>query len=142
MQTQKLQIEYPSEDQEDWFSGFKAFVDTVDSRLYAQHEAAQTIMRGGGTRALSISTNTFSWSAALEFMVATTGRIYTVPSGGILLVVGESLYVTIPHPLTDNVANGTLAKDSAIGIDQNRFLVGIRRNNSVHMSDGTTVVGA
>jgi len=140
--TPKLQIEYPQDWQEDWYDAFEAMMTTLDARLYAQHEQAQTLMRGGGTRALAISGDTFSWSAAFEFLVATTGRIYTVPAGGITLVAGDSLYVEIPHPLSTNVANGAMHKAATLNTDINRFLVGIRRNNSVYMRDGTTVVGA
>lgn len=139
--TPRFQLEYPSDEQDPWYGPFEAFCLNIDQNLYAQLERQNVLLVLGATPALNTTTDTFSWGATIELIAGSCGRIASIAAGGIGLLDGEILYADVPRPMTENIAV-SMKKVTALGTDQRRQMIGVRRGTKVYMANGDVIVGA
>lgn len=102
-QTTKLNITYPSGTENPWYASFESFVVAVDRHLFASNEDRSLIFIGGGTLAWDAGTGAFSWSAAIQVITPTTGKLQTLAASSITITDGSMMLLSLTRGATSTV---------------------------------------
>jgi len=138
--TSKMSFQYPSEHQEPYNDIFTGLMNSIDSSVYALREDAHITLLGGGTLALTLATNTFSWSADLIVVSSLNGASRTITTDSLVVTEGQSVYAVISRPIT-GTGTLTLQAASGVGTDHDKLFLGVRVNDDLYLKDGTKITG-
>lgn len=90
---------YPNNDQANYFTAFKNFVNAVDAAFFTTREDKNFVLFGGGVVSFNATSGELTWSSALQGVSATSGFHWYIPEvaagGTATLQDGEFLFVEL-----------------------------------------------
>lgn len=138
--TSKLNLEYPTEGQPEWYPIFRALINSIDAHVWIAIENTNLILTGGGTVGFDSGTGTLSWSADLEIISTLSGGKIVIPAGSLPGIAdGEVIYVEVARPV-NGIKELTLSSGLGIGDNLNKVFVGLRRGNNIVLRNQLDVV--
>jgi hypothetical protein len=106
--TTYLKVPYPSEGDEPFFTTYESQMASLDEMIFCTKIQNNLFVAGGGTKTLTPSTNTLTWTADFVIPVFYYGKKITIPYGPgsafrqVQLLDGQALGVDIPMVMQDN----------------------------------------
>lgn len=138
MNTLRMGIKYPSENQRDWWDIFVAMMNDFDASLYAGREDRNIIMMGGGTVSWDKNTSELSWTSDILFVSPHKGYVEKVLTGNITVGETEFFYVNLTRLPGANV---TLSPyySSKVPESDNAYAVAFRYNDTIYFRNGRSL---
>jgi len=141
--TSRAKLPYPSEQRDPWFDQFLAFVQAVDSAVYAEREDRALWIMGGGAVSWNAEVNTLSWLADIELPAAPVGFLWRIVPSTLLVQDGQFIYFQAVRSPTDNV-NVTLVTGSQVPAlvsedPTNSIPFGLRRGSRIYFRNGDVI---
>lgn len=141
--TPRAKLPYPSEQRDPWFDQFLAFVQAVDSAVYAEREDRNLIIMGGGAVSWDATTGILSWAANIEFASTPVGFLWRIVAGNILVPDAQFLYFQAVRSPTDNVnvtlTTGTQVPGLVSEDANNSIMFGVRRGSRIYFRNGDVI---
>jgi hypothetical protein len=139
----RAKLPYPSEQRDPWFDQFLAFVQAVDSAVYAEREDRNLVIMGGGAVSWDATTNILSWVANIELPASPVGFLWRIVPGSLVVADNQFIYFQAVRSPTDNV-NVTLSTGAQVpGLisedANNSILFGVRRGSRVYFRNGDVI---
>lgn len=85
-----------------WFNSFNGLINNIDSAVYALRENDGVVISGGGSFLFDPSTDTLTWSAALQLTAAFTGFFWTIPASTLTVPDGAFISIQLSHSPTEH----------------------------------------
>lgn len=135
--TPRLEINYPQENQNPWFSVFADFSNAIDSALYASREDRNFIIEGGGTITWNAGTNSLSWTQDIFIGSPYTGYSLTLPiaQSPITINLGQFLYVLVTRA-PGAIVTLQARVSSVIPSTNDALLLAVRRGDFLYFRNG------
>jgi len=130
-----MQWPYPTENVQNWYEAFKAFVGAVDFSAYSHREDRQLILAGGGTVSWNATGSALSWSAPIRVVSMIAGFQIRAEAGSVTLDDGQLLYLNLTRYPTNNIVATPVVANQVPSTDTALLLV-VRVGDKLYWRNG------
>lgn len=125
----------PSEDRDPWYEDFLAFVNSLDSSLYAEREDRNLLLMRGGTFTFNATSGLLTWADTIELTAPITGFLLSISAGSAVLADKSYLIVDFVRAPTNNFTISTYVSSSVPSTD-NTIVLAMRSGSRVYFRNG------
>jgi hypothetical protein len=138
--TDRMQITYPDENQDPWYSSFQSSMNDIDAAIFADFETRNQVLLGGGT--LSWNGTQLSWNADIVVVSPAFGNHQVLSTSVSPLTIQDNhfLILTLTRGVTSPVSlNTSYAVSATIPINSNSYALCYRAGTSLYFSTGMII---